>query len=105
MWLPTAIRAGMDCQTFWRSNPKRLKQFCEARKFAEDIDLQAWATGYYVASAFGGKWPTKPELLSVAAENDQEQPEEAEDEIAAKKFEAWMSVFNAQFRKRKGGDT
>lgn len=61
--MPAALAAGMDCQTFWQSNPKRIKQFLAARKQLDAVDLEAWATGYYVARAFGGKFPKKPELL------------------------------------------
>ena len=96
--MPKAIQAGMDCQTFWRSNPKRLNQFCEARGYAEDIDLSAWATGYYVALAFAGKFPKSPDLLNFEpAETEQSIEDEAEK--MALHFEAWTQVNNQRFKK------
>lgn len=92
--MPQAIRAGLDCQTFWRSNPKRLKQFCGARSRTDDMDLMAWATGYYVAMAFAGKMPKSPDLLTV-------KPVLSEDEEAeqmALQFEAWTQINNQRFK-------
>lgn len=91
--MPQAIRAGLDCQTFWRSNPKRLKQFCEARTRSEDVDLQAWATGYYVASAFAGKFPKQPELFKQVPEMTVEE----EARKMALEFEAWAKINNRKF--------
>lgn len=95
--MPQAIRAGLDCQTFWRSNPKRLKQFCDARGYAEDIDLGAWATGYYLALAFAGKFPKSPDLLKFE-EPETEQSIEDEAEKMAIQFEAWTQINNQRFK-------
>ena len=84
----------MDCQTFWRSNPKRLKQFCEARNYGADIDLQAWATGAYVGLAFAGKLPEEPNLIKVAAE----EPEELTPQQEIARLMAWAADVNANFR-------
>ena len=92
--MPQAIRAGMDCQTFWRSNPKRLEQFCTGRAYAEDIDLRSWATGYYVALAFCGKLPQSPDLFVVKPElSDEEEADQM-----ALHFEAWTQINNQRFK-------
>lgn len=79
----------MDCQTFWRSNPKRLNQFIEARKVDEDRDWQAWATGYYVALAFSGKLPKKPDLVKAP-----ERPLTLEETVA--QYKAWAEQVNSK---------
>ena len=94
--MPQALRAGLDCQTFWRSNPKRLTQFCEGRGYGEDIDLTAWATGYYVAAALTGHFPEKPNLFKV--EEDEELTIDEEAERMALQFEAWTQINNQRFK-------
>ena len=92
--MPQAIRAGLDCQTFWKSNPKRLQQFCDGRSYVDDIDLAAWATGYYVATAFAGNFPKKPDLLVI----EPELSDEEEAEKMALQFEAWTQINNQRFK-------
>lgn len=96
--MPQAVRAGMDCQTFWRSNPKRLKQFCDGCGYAEDVDLRAWATGYYLALAFTGKLPKSPDLLTVVSSEEIEKSIEDEAEKMALQFEAWTQINNQRFK-------
>lgn len=88
------MRMGLDCHTFWRSNPKRINQFADEDGYAQDADLRAWATGYYVSLAFAGKMPNKPDLLSKPAR-------ELTVEETADEFAAWAAKVNSALR----GDT
>lgn len=87
--MPAALRAGMDCQTFWRSNPKRLNQFFETYEPLKDADIHAWATGYYVACAFGGKLPKEPNLFKPSEE-------EMSTEDFTQKWLNWAAVQQAR---------
>ena len=66
----------------------------DGRDYNGDVDLKAWATGYYVATAFAGNFPKSPNLLIV----EPQLSDEAEAEQMALRFEAWTQINNQRFK-------
>lgn len=86
----------MDCRTFWQSNPKRLKQFLDGREKHQEMDLQAWATGYYTARAFAGKFPRKPDLFSKKKEDRVEADGNPPVSVMIDRWKKWAAVQQAR---------
>ena len=95
---------GIDYNTFWQLNPKKLEPFIEAFKTKqkqeqEQINIAAWLNGLYIQQAIaacfskGVKYPEKPFSL------DKDESKEIDVKEAAVRFEAIAIMFNQQFRK------
>lgn len=101
-----AYRIGLDLNTFWRLNPRRMKPFldmfeqkkCEER---DQLNFHAYMTGVYVRDAIGacfnknGKYPEMPyDLRSQKEKTASITPEEYARRLIL------MNEYNDKERKR-----
>lgn len=107
MFLPDAIAIGVDYDTFWTLNPRKLKfiikGFEKREEFeAKKADRVAWLQGVYFASAIGsvlnGKkyYPKQPfSMKEEDVDRDEDKPHPY-----ALMFGAWAIEHNLKFKKK-----
>lgn len=103
VWLPAAIRFGIDYKDFWGLNPKILKLY-QAR-YEEQIDvmhMEGWIHGQYMLAAIEtaldskkNPYPKEP-FMCVGKEESAFNP----DEQAAIEFGAWAKAIGTNLRSK-----
>lgn len=103
VWLPAAIRYGIDIQTFWTLNPRIMYVYQDAyietkKQEMKMLDVSAYYNGLYVQQAIAScfskkaKYPKQP--LSLAKK---EKPLTGEE-----KFKLWIEEYNRRFDEKSG---
>jgi hypothetical protein len=101
IWLPQCLSIGIDYNTFWLLNPKKVKVFTKVfiEKKEEEralINYTSWLTGLYISHSIGAcfsknaKYPDKPFDLTA---KEQDSKDDAE------RFGAWAIAFNHKYEK------
>lgn len=108
IWLPAAIRYGIDIRTFWTLNPKIMFAYQDAyiemkRLEFEQIETGAYLNGIYnlhaMAAAFDGKKNPYPKqlLLSSNSNNEEENLTEEQKIEYQKKLLMQLQVMQSNF--------
>lgn len=87
--LPQALLIGLDEETFWKSNPRKMKAYIKAYELKEEeVDRRNWTLGQYFMTALNvvldhsfnknatSKYPQKPFLADEYEEVDIELQKE-----------------------------
>lgn len=110
VWLVQALTIGVDYQTFWTLNPRKLTPFVEAykqkqeyaaREFREKANFSAWLQGVYIARAIAVNFAKNASYFDqpIMLSNSENSEEDVNGD--AVKFECWAKTFNQQFHSKK----